>query len=71
MRVRVSDAGALPALVAYLVRQGFPATRCGRDEVDVLFPADPSAFGAAVELDDWSARNAGVTVVPLPDLERA
>jgi hypothetical protein len=71
MRVRVSDVRVLPAFVSYLVRQGFPASACGRDEIEVLFPADPSAFRAAVELDDWTAQNSGVVVVPLPDLERA
>ena len=66
MRVRVSDIQALPGLVSHLVLQGFPAEPCGGDEVEVLFPAQPSLFAPAVELDVWGAANDGVTVTPVP-----
>lgn len=62
MRVRLSDPGALPALVQHLALQGFPAVPAGRDEVDVLFPAQPTAFAPAVELERWQAENEGVRV---------
>jgi hypothetical protein len=62
MRLQLSDARAAPGLVAHLVRQGFPAIRVEHDVVDVLFPAEPSAFPAAAELDLWAAANTGVDV---------
>lgn len=73
VRVRVSDVQALPGLISHLLQQGFPATPCGHDEVEVLFPAQPALFEAAAELDLWRLRNSGVsgvTVVPLPEVER-
>jgi hypothetical protein len=69
VRLQLSDARATPGLVAHLVRQGFPAVPVERDVVDVLFPAEPSAFAAAAELDLWSAANSGVAVVPIRDLD--
>lgn len=65
MRLRVSDARALPALVAHLVVQGFPAAAIGDGLLDVLFPAEPSALASAAELDVWSAENGGVVVIPV------
>jgi hypothetical protein len=50
------DSRHLQSLAAHLAAQGFPAKRVGLDLLDVLFPASPSAFAAAVELDDWLAR---------------
>jgi hypothetical protein len=67
VRLQLSDARAAPGLVAHLVRQGFPARRVAQDVVDVLFPAEPSAFEAATELDLWAAANTGVAVVPIQD----
>jgi hypothetical protein len=67
VRLQLSDAGAAPGLIAHLVRQGFPARRVAKDVVDVLFPAEPSAFAAATELDLWTAANTGVAVVPIRD----
>jgi hypothetical protein len=62
MHVRVSDLRALPALVAHLVREGFPARACGGDVVEVLFPGEPAALAAAAELDLWAAANDGARV---------
>lgn len=70
MRVRVSDVRALPGLVSHLVGQGFPATAAG-DVVEILFPASAAALEQSAELDVWKAANSHVTIVPLPELERA
>lgn len=70
MHIRVSDVRALPALIAHLVREGFPAQPCGDGVVEVLFPADPAALAAAAELDLWTAASGGATVVTLDAKER-
>ncbi len=51
------------SLLSHLVAEGFPARRVGEDELDVLFPASPTLFAAAVELDDWRARTGASPVV--------
>lgn len=70
MRVRVSDIRALPALVAHLMREGFPAKACGDGVVEILFPAEPAALAAAAELDLWAAANGGASVDPITTQER-
>jgi len=44
------------SLVSHLTAQGFPPTRTAGGELEVLFPASPAIFAAAVELDLWEAR---------------
>lgn len=61
----MSDIRALTALVAHLVREGFPARPCGDGIVEVLFPGEPSALAAAAELDLWAAANGGASVTPI------
>jgi hypothetical protein len=55
MMIRV-DRRHVESLLAHLSAQGFPARRVGDDGLDVLFPASPPLFAAAVELDEWLAR---------------
>lgn len=70
MHVRVSDIRALPALVAHLVLEGFPAKPCGDGVVEVLFPAEPAALAKAAELDLWAAANGDATIDLVPAKER-
>jgi hypothetical protein len=70
MRVRLSDVEALPGFIAHVVSQGFAASACGRDEVEILFPGEAAALEHAAELDLWRAANHGVAVVALPEVER-
>ena len=65
MRLRVSDARALPALVAHLVVQGFPAAAIGDGLLDSMFPAARRAVAWGGALDVWSAENGGVVVIPV------
>lgn len=70
MRLRVSDASATAALLRHLAEEGFPSTRVGRYELDVLFPGRPSQLVPAAELDLWRARHDDVDVTveaPSPD----
>jgi hypothetical protein len=67
VRVHVSDPAAASDLRRHLVEQGFPASGTSSHELDVLFPGGAAIFPAAVELDLWSSRHAGVHVVVLPD----
>jgi hypothetical protein len=71
MRVRV-DPRHVSSLARHLSDQGFPATLVGKGTLDVLFPAAPTAFATAVELDDWRAQNGGVPVrfAIAPDVSR-
>jgi hypothetical protein len=62
LRVHLSDAGAAEDLRLHLAAQGFPTALSSEDELEVLFPAVPSIFAPAVELDLWRARHAHVTV---------
>lgn len=58
----------LESLRAYVSAQGFRATRVRAGLLEVLFPASPALFAAAVELDDWLARTgAGASSVELED----
>jgi hypothetical protein len=56
MQIKV-DGKHVESLLAHLATQGFPATRLGEDTLEVLFPASPACFAAAVELDDWLAKS--------------
>jgi hypothetical protein len=47
------------SLAAHLDRQGFPASRTGAGELDVLFPGSTEIFAAAAELDLWEADDGG------------
>ena len=69
MHVRVSDARALPALVAHLVRQGFPATPSGDGVAEILFPGEPGGLCAAAELDLWAAANGDLEVTAVDPRE--
>jgi len=51
------------SLRLHLEAQGFPATHIGGDRLDVLFPASPTLFATAAELDEWSARTGAPAVV--------
>jgi hypothetical protein len=62
VRLRVSDAAAATALLRHLADEGFPSTRVGRYELDVLFPGRPGQLVPAAELDLWGARHEGVSV---------
>lgn len=66
MRVCVSDTRSVSHLRRHLIEQGFPTSQISENELNVLFPACPSIFAAAVELDLWSAAHAGVTVTLEP-----
>lgn len=66
LRVRLSDAGAAEDLRRHLAAQGFPTALSSAGELEVLFPAAPSIFAPAVELDLWRARHTGVTVTVDP-----
>jgi hypothetical protein len=68
MRLQVSDARATAGLIAHLADQGFPATRVAHGVIEVLFPAEATAFAAAAELDLWTAANAEVAVVPIGEI---
>jgi hypothetical protein len=57
------DGKHVDSLLAHLAAQGFPATRLGEDRMEVLFPAAPECFPAAVELDDWLAQSGADAVV--------
>jgi hypothetical protein len=57
------DGNHVESLLAHLEAQGFPATRLDDGRMEVLFPAAPECFPAAVELDDWLARSGTDAVV--------
>jgi hypothetical protein len=57
------DGKHVGSLLAHLAAQGFPGSRLDEETIEVLFPASPGCFAAAVELDDWLAQSgAGVVV---------
>jgi hypothetical protein len=66
MVIRV-DRSHLESLRRHLEAQGFPAIPIGGDHLDVLFPASPTLFATAAELDEWSARTGAPSVVHLCD----
>ena len=55
MLVRVAPEH-LASLLSHLAAQGFPASPVDEDRLHVLFPAAPSLFAPAVDLEEWAAR---------------
>jgi hypothetical protein len=51
------------SLAGHLTEQGFAPTRVGPGELEVLFPASPALFAAAVDLELWEARGGSVTTL--------
>lgn len=57
MRLRLNiDPAHAASLASHLERQGFPPTRFGTGELEVLFPIAPENFAAAVDLALWESR---------------